>query len=186
MSKQCSKEIDSAPAPRYDYTFRITVVGDERVGKTRLINCFTLANEPIESTMGVNFKTRVLELDVRGALKSVCLFLWDTSGQPRYDSITSSYYHGSSALIVVFSLASRKSWLSVPRRLDEIAQHANDFAPRILVATFSDTPFRAVSQTEIDAALRAQPQLHFFELASQSLDDATALFERIAHVCLET
>ena len=112
-------------------TFKILVIGDERVGKTTLINHYTLMPACFNSgsTVGIDFQSRMVALSADadagdgGALpvapavvKSIknydhvkCCF-WDTSGSPQYQSIAHTYYKNISSVIVVFDLSNEKTY----------------------------------------------------------------------------
>jgi Ras-related protein Rab-7A len=122
-------------------TFKILVIGDQDVGKTTLINHYTLMPACFNSgsTVGIDFQSRmvalsadldpdhidniVIDADALAAaaepVKSVknydhikCCF-WDTSGSPQYQGIAQSYYKHISAIIVVFDLSNEKTYTSL-------------------------------------------------------------------------
>ena len=53
--------------------------------------CDDTFNESLQSTIGVDFKVKML--DVEG--KRVKVTIWDTAGQERFRTLTSSYYRGA-------------------------------------------------------------------------------------------
>lgn len=117
-------------------TFKILVIGDQDVGKTTLINHYTLMPACFNSgsTVGIDFQSRMVALSAdldpdaiihavdvvdygaKPVVKSVknydhvkCCF-WDTSGSPQYQGIAHSYYKHISAVIVVFDLSNEKTY----------------------------------------------------------------------------
>ena len=112
-------------------TFKILVIGDEDVGKTTLINHYTLMPACFfGSTIGIDFQSRMVALsadldpdhidigaaDALTPVKMVknydhikCCF-WDTSGSPQYHSLAHTYYKNISAVIVVFDLSNEKTY----------------------------------------------------------------------------
>ena len=50
---------------------------------------------------------------------------WDTAGQDRFKTITSSYYRGADAIIVVYDLTDRESFSHVQRWLEEIDKYTD-------------------------------------------------------------
>lgn len=113
-------------------TFKILVIGDEDVGKTTLIQHFTLMPACFNSgsTVGIDFQSRMVALSAddadaggdESALTSTPLFksvknydhvkccFWDTSGSPQYQSLAHTYYKNVSAVIVVFDLSNEKTY----------------------------------------------------------------------------
>ena len=69
------------------------------------------------STIGVDFKNRTVEIGGtfdrrvdptgRSAQTSVEFQLFDTPGQEKFRTITSSYYHGSQGIMVVYDVTDR-------------------------------------------------------------------------------
>ena len=58
------------------------------------------------NSIGVDFKLKNIE--VKG--KKIKLQVWDTAGQERFRTITTSYYKGAQAIIVVFDITDRDSF----------------------------------------------------------------------------
>ncbi len=65
---------------KYDYLFKIVLVGDSGVGKSNLLSRFTQNEFNLESksTIGVEFATRSVQ--IRGS--TVKAQIWDTAGNP--------------------------------------------------------------------------------------------------------
>ncbi|EJW03244.1 small GTP-binding protein domain [Edhazardia aedis USNM 41457] len=102
--------------PRY----KIIMVGEASVGKTSILRKFTenIFEPDIMNTIGIDFSQKDILVPFESAKKQVKLQIWDTAGQERFHSITRSYYRGSDAIILVFSLVDERSidyitkWLS--------------------------------------------------------------------------
>jgi small GTP-binding protein len=84
-----------AQQEKYDYLFKVVVIGDSGVGKSNLLSRFTRDEFNLESksTIGVEFATR--SVSING--KTIKAQIWDTAGQERYRAITSAYYRGAGA-----------------------------------------------------------------------------------------
>jgi small GTP-binding protein len=130
-------------------TFKILVVGDEDVGKTTIVNHYTLMPASFSSTIGIEFQSRMVALSAdapRGnsvsenALKNasttstmglqerikhydhVKCYFWDTSGSPRYQNLSHTYYRNISAAIVVFDLSNEKTYTDLYSYIHRIIQ----------------------------------------------------------------
>ena len=55
---------------------------------------------------------KTIELDEFG--EAVKLMIWDTAGQEEFDSLTSRYYKGAGAAVLVFSTEDRASFDALP------------------------------------------------------------------------
>ena len=84
--------------------------------------------------------------------------LWDTAGQDRYNSLTESYYRGKNAVVIVFAVNCRESFLSVYRFIKELK--SNDYSPDavyFLVGNKIDLKHDEVSQTQVDDCQKSNP-----------------------------
>ncbi len=102
--------------------FKILLIGDSGVGKSSQLRRFTdnTFTNTYCSTIGVDFAIRVLSFGER----TVKLQVWDTSGQERFRSITSSYYRGAHAVMIVYASNSRNSFDALPGWLKEVSDAA--------------------------------------------------------------
>ena len=64
--------------------------------------------------------------------------LWDTAGQERYRTITTSYYRGAHAIIVVYDVNDKDSFDNVLRWMEEAQRYCNDDVLTIVVGCKTD------------------------------------------------
>lgn len=77
------------------------------------------------------------------------LQIWDTAGQEKFRTITSSYYRGAHGIIVVFDVTNKDSFMNVGNWMNEITKYASDNVNKLLVGNKSDlTDRRAVTYDE--------------------------------------
>ncbi len=90
----------------YDYLVKTLLVGPSESGKSALLYSFVDHQflEPYISTIGVDFKVANINLN---GMTNVKLQIWDTAGQERFKTITTAYYRGAQALILVFDITNR-------------------------------------------------------------------------------
>lgn len=88
------------------FTFKITVIGDGRVGKTSLIKKYTKGKfqEEYISTIGAQFS--IYNEKIEG--DECKLVFWDIAGQDSFKFLHSSFYKESRAAIIVYSLEENK------------------------------------------------------------------------------
>ncbi len=82
--------------------FKITVIGDGRVGKTSLIKKFTLGTFETDyvETIGAQFSKFDKEIEK----DHIRLLFWDIAGQRELDFLRPSFYRESNTAIIVYSL----------------------------------------------------------------------------------
>eukprot|EP01111_Echinosteliopsis_oligospora_P017155 TRINITY_DN7344_c0_g1_i1.p1 TRINITY_DN7344_c0_g1~~TRINITY_DN7344_c0_g1_i1.p1 ORF type:complete len:198 (+),score=24.77 TRINITY_DN7344_c0_g1_i1:28-621(+) len=137
----------SVPSPYRDYDLQIKIllVGDFGVGKTSMIlrvadfrGCFSTN---YISTIGVDFKLRDTTIDG----KRIRLQIWDTGGQERFRTISSSYYRGVQGVIVVYDITDEKSFNNLPQWLDDVERYTLPSCLKFIVGNKSDLhPLRSV------------------------------------------
>jgi Ras-related protein Rab-4B len=99
--------------PKYDYVFKIILIGETCVGKSAILRRFIEGDRfqfnnqrTTRQTIGVEFGSRVIHLGE----STIKLQIWDTAGQERYRSVTQSYYRGAHGVILVYDVTSRASF----------------------------------------------------------------------------
>lgn len=127
----------------YDYLFKILLIGDSGVGKSCMLLRFAddTFSESHISTIGVDFKIRTVELHNKIAK----LQIWDTAGQERFRTITSSYYRGAHAMMIVYDVSDLQSFNNIKNWLLECDRYASESVIKILVGNKCDAQKRAVS-----------------------------------------
>ena len=102
---------------KYDFKFKLVVIGDGEVGKSSLIQKYTSGSFNTEyiKTIGAQFSRyeRVVD-NIRSKL-----FLWDIAGQKEFSFMRQTFYNGTSGVIIVFDL-------SKPETLDSVLEWYND------------------------------------------------------------
>lgn len=180
-SKKAYKKqaVASAVRAEYDHLLKFLMVGDHGVGKSCLMLRFTdntYFSESYISTIGVDFKIRTLELDG----KRVKCQIWDTTGQERFRTITSSYYRGAQAIMIVYDITNRDSFNSLERWLDEVGRQSADNTAKLIVGNKCDKDDqRQVSKAEAEAWCRARGLMHM-EASSKTAYNVEEAFATLA------
>uniref|UniRef100_A0A3Q3KKN7 small monomeric GTPase n=1 Tax=Monopterus albus TaxID=43700 RepID=A0A3Q3KKN7_MONAL len=107
-------------AKKYDFLFKLLLIGDSGVGKTCLIIRFAEDNfnSTYISTIGIDFKVKTIEVDG----KKVKLQVWDTAGQERFKTITTAYYRGAMGIILVYDITDEKSFQNIQNWMKSIKE----------------------------------------------------------------
>jgi Ras-related protein Rab-1A len=132
------------------------IVGNSGVGKSCLLLRFSddAYCESHVSTIGVDFKIKTLQI----APHTVKLQIWDTAGQDRFRSITSSYYRGAHGVLVVFDVGDRSSFEDCKTWLMEVERWSGERVQKLLLGNKADLPQgeRQVSQQEAESWAQSQ------------------------------
>jgi|JI6StandDraft_1071083.scaffolds.fasta_scaffold09423_5 Ras-related protein Rab-1A len=121
----------------YDYLFKFVIVGNQGAGKSSLFIRFSDDTfvENYLATIGVDFRFKTLEVD-----NLQCkLQIWDTAGQERFRTITSAYYKGSHAVIIVYDINNLDTFQEIEGYwMNEVKTNADKDIQIVLVGTKSD------------------------------------------------
>lgn len=121
------------------FTFKITVIGNGRVGKTSLIQKFTQGSfqEDYIKTIGAQFS--IYDKEIEG--DKIRLLFWDIAGQDDFNFARPSFFKNSKAAIVVYSLEENdlgvESFNHISNWHDDIIQFCGDI-PVVLFANKVD------------------------------------------------
>jgi Ras-related protein Rab-8A len=89
---------------------KMLLVGDSNVGKSSLLLRFVddQFSPSFVTTVGIDFKIKDVVLPSCGT--KVKLQIWDTAGQERFRTITSAYYRGAQAIVIVYDITNKQSF----------------------------------------------------------------------------
>lgn len=76
------------------------------------------------------------------------LQIWDTAGEERFRSITSSFYRGAHGVVIVFDLTRPETLKNVPKWLAEVEKHIRLPVSQLMVGNKLDSPKRVVTTEE--------------------------------------
>jgi len=147
--------------------YKIVCIGDSFTGKTSILERYTNHSfkEQGNATIGVEFST----------VERFKLTLWDTAGQERYRTLTSSYYRGAHAVLLVYSACERNSFTGVEHWLKEFKIYGDEPTLVILVANKIDVQPRHVSSSE-GASWANQHGLSYAEVSAKTGAGVNELF----------
>lgn len=104
-------------------TVKSVLVGDSGVGKSSILLSFTNGTftENQTATIGIDFKVKKVEVidNASGHRRLVTMQLWDTAGQERFRTLTSSYYRGAHAVVLIYDVNEPQSFYGLVKWLEE-------------------------------------------------------------------
>jgi len=162
---------------KYDYLFKVVVIGDSGVGKSNLLSRFTRNEFNLESksTIGVEFATRSVTIDG----KTIKAQIWDTAGQERYRAITSAYYRGAVGALVVYDITKDTSFKNVEKWLAELKENATADITMMLVANKTDLAQARMITTEEGQTFAKENGISFMEASALTSSNVETSFLQI-------
>ena len=125
---------------------KLILLGDTYTGKSSILSMYknNYFNENISATIGVDFvKSTIKQND-----NEYSLYIWDTSGQEKFNSIILSYYRNISVVLLVFDLSNRKTFVNLNKWLKDISYYSHDKVIIKLIGSKCDKP-KIISINEI-------------------------------------
>lgn len=154
----------------FDYLFKLVLIGDSSVGKSNILSRYVHDRFRIDThtTIGVEFTTKSIQVELEGRMANVKLQIWDTAGQERYRSITTAYYRGAIGCLLVFDVTKRASFEHVSEWLHELREHSNGDTRVLLVGNKVDLRHLREVPTEEAVSFAKDNNLSFIETSAQS------------------
>jgi small GTP-binding protein len=120
--------------------YKIILAGDKNVGKTSLITrfCDNIFKEDMKSTIGVDFKRKVIDLKGEHKDFSLDLNIWDFAGEKKYRALFPSYANGAAGAMILFDTTNKKSLYDIENWINIINENAQKDVVKILIATKID------------------------------------------------
>ncbi|RYP57439.1 hypothetical protein DL770_010671 [Monosporascus sp. CRB-9-2] len=156
---------------------KLLCIGPSGAGKSALLVRYCedqFDPESLTATIGIDFKMK--KLAVRG--KAYRLNIFDTAGQERFRTLSTSYYRGAHGVIIVYDISSRRSFLGLEKWVDEARSNASPGAVLYLVGSKLDKAAsggRAVSFEEGKAFAEAHG-IGFCEVSSKTRENVRTPF----------
>jgi small GTP-binding protein len=127
--------------------YKITVIGDGRVGKTSLISKYTLGafDTDYVETIGAQFSK--FDKEING--DNIRLLFWDIAGQDSFDFLRPSFYRDSDAAIIVYSLEKNQLGIRSFENIKRWHQEVNQFCGNIPIVVFANK-IDLISEDDID------------------------------------
>ena len=124
------------------------------------------------NSIGVDFKLKNIE--VKG--KKVKLQVWDTAGQERFRTITTSYYKGAQAIIVVFDITDRDSFEHVKNWMADVDKFAKEGVLRILAGNKCDLEHQRKVSKDEGKELASRYGIDYIETSAKETTNIEELF----------
>jgi small GTP-binding protein len=161
----------------YNIMIKALLIGDSTVGKTSIIGKYLDKNfsDKTKNTVGIDFKNIKLKIDE----ENIYLQLWDTAGQEKYRSMTTSYYRGVNIIIIVFDVTNKISFEHVKDWIDNINNFAKMNVIKILVGNKIDLNDLRVISFDDGKKIADFYSIKYYETSAKTREGIVEMFENI-------
>ena len=182
---------------RNNRQLKILLLGDGGVGKTCLRKQYFDATftKDYRETIGADFAVKKLSISFnksRTKSKSISLYIWDVSGQPRFNQVASLLFDRADGALIVFDITNQDSFQACSDWVDRFMQYGTtknvcvvgNKSDLCLDKKFQEKPSRLVTVTEgLDLSTRLA-QLHhcsipYVETSAKTGNNVNMVFETL-------
>ena len=149
---------------KYDYSFKMIVIGDAGVGKSCLTNRAAKDKFLSDYSPTVGFEFLTFSTNIEN--KIIKLQIWDTCGQEVYRSLITNFYRNASLAMMVYAINSRESFFHINQWLKEVRLQSHPDVKIILIGNKSDLENERVVTTEEARKFKEENQIVYFEETS--------------------
>ncbi|EJD04593.1 ras-domain-containing protein [Fomitiporia mediterranea MF3/22] len=106
-------------------TIKLVIIGDSGVGKTSLRNQYIMGrfSTGYRATIGTDFITKTVPHYLNPE-ESVTLQIWDTAGQERFSSLSTAFFRGADAALLMFDVNRPETLSALTKWWDSFKAHA--------------------------------------------------------------
>ena len=132
---------------------KVLLFGNSGVGKTSIFTRFynNKFDGNVNSSVGVDFQTKV----IKHKNKEYSIHLFDTAGEERFRSVTTSYFHMADYFMLVFDLTNKNSLNAIPEWIESLKENVEK--PKFMIlGNKSDLERNQIQDDEINDVLEGK------------------------------
>ena len=134
-------ELDENP----DYTWKIILVGNKRVGKTSISNRYMqdIFSDDEKSSEKVTFRSK--KIVIPNTQNVAELHIWDTLGQEKFKALSPIFFRKSVAALLVYDVTDKDSFLALKTWHEQIKDNTSENIVVILIGNKVDLPNKVIT-----------------------------------------
>ena len=157
--------------------FKIIIVGNSSTGKTKIIDRYlkNIFEDNSIPTLGFQMNKKEFQIEQ----DKITVQIWDTAGQEKYASLTSSYYKSAKGALVVYDITDKESFNKVEKLVDDLKNGGDKNIYIILLGNKNDLEDRRVITKEEGENLAQKLNLGFGEVSAKTGDGIEEAFQKL-------
>ena len=171
--------------PTGDYSLKLILTGDYKVGKTSLILRFVqnLFKDSYQSTIGVDISQKVMQLSESTMIRFI---IWDIGGQiDRMAPYRKRFYGGANSALIIVDRTRSGSLKSVEKWYEDIRRYVDANINIIIVGNKSDLVNEIVVSEEDLKNVANQYGFSYLLTSAKTGENVNDVFQYIAYKFLE-
>ena len=176
------KENETLDPMKYDFLFKLLIVGDPGVGKSSIMMRYVGEDykECTTGTVGLDFRIRIIKLNgVR-----VRLQIWDSAGHERYRPLTTTYYRGSDGILIVYDVTEDQTFEHVASWIEEVDRFTDKDVPKIVVGNKCDLNTRISVDNDRAGEYAKNNGMFQFQTSAKSSENIEKAFEHLVSMMI--
>ena len=157
--------------------FKIIIVGNSSTGKTKIIDRYlkNIFEDNSIATLGFQMTKKEFQIEQ----DKITVQIWDTAGQEKYASLTSSYYKSAKGALVVYDITDKESFNKIEKLVDDLKNGGDKNIYIILLGNKIDLEDRRVITKEEGENLAQKLNLGFGEVSAKTGDGIEEAFQKL-------
>ena len=157
--------------------FKIIIIGNSSAGKTKIIDRYLKNSFEDNSIPTLGFQMNKKEFQIEQ--DKITVQIWDTAGQEKFNSLTSSYYKNAKGALVVYDITDKGSFNKIEKLVDDLKNGSDKNIYIILVGNKNDLEEQRVITKEEGEDLAKKLNLGFCEVSAKTGDGIENVFQKL-------
>ena len=150
-----------------DYTWKIILVGNKKVGKTSITNRFCKDTFVEEYVSSQEVQLNRKNLTIEGTDKWTQLHIWDTLGQEKFKSLAPIFFRKSVGAFLVYDVTCKESFAALKGWKEQLENNADGKIITMLIGNKVDLANKEIP-SEVGAEFARENGWGFLEVSAKT------------------